>query len=768
MRNRGPRARLLLAAVAALPVGCDRDGDPDPSPPAAAVSLPSEPLTFTRHIAPIIFENCSRCHRPGEAGPFDLLTYEDVRKRASQIVMVTSDRFMPPWIPVPGYGSLAGERRLTETQIALLEHWVEQGAAEGDPADLPPRPQWPQGWQLGEPDLIVSMPEPFSLAPGDEDVFRNFVIPIPVEERRYVRAMEFRSDNPKVIHHADMRIDRTRGSRERDERDPEPGFEGMDAAGSAQFPDGTLLGWTPGKVASQGPEDLAWRLEKDSDLVLGLHLLPSGKPETVSATIGLFFTDEPPTRYPYSLRLGSMTIDIPAGERDYVIEDSYVLPVDVEVVGIYPHAHYLGHTMRGTATLPDGTTRPLIRIDDWDFNWQDQYWYTEPVFLPKGTTVSMRYSYDNSADNVRNPTHPPRRVIFGGRSSDEMGDLWLQVVPRTARDLEILKADFERKEVNVRIAGLLMKLESDPDDFESHHDLALMYLRLGDAANAVTHFEHAVRIEPGFGGGYYNLGLVRAAQQRHAEAITYFMKALEATPDLADAHNAWGNALIAQGRLDAAAAHYRQALQIDGQFALAHFNLGAIADARGNTDEAIACFRRAATLGPDSARIQSTLGRLLLEQGDVVDALPFLERAVYLRPDAIDDHVRLAQALISNGQADRAVPSLREAVRLAPDSVRLLNDLAWILATHPDDTVRDATQAVTLAERAARMTGRRDASVLDTLAAAYAGAGRFTEAVGTAQSAQQLAPHDPDLAAHLQAYLDGTPYLDASLTRRSD
>ena len=767
--RRARRAGVCAAAAVVLLTACDRTSEA-PSPGAVAevpVSLPSEPLTFSTHVAPIIFENCSYCHRPDAAGPFDLLCFDDVRKRKNQIVAVTGDRFMPPWIPVPGYGPLAGERRLTDQQIALLAAWVDQGAVEGDPADLPTLPEWPKGWQLGEPDLVVRMPEPYLLAPAGEDVFRNFVISIPVTERKYVRGIEFRPDNPRIIHHADIRIDRTRGSRELDERDPGPGFDGMDAATSAEFPDGTLLGWTPGKVASLGPEDLAWRLEWGSDLVLGLHLLPSGKPEAIQASIGLYFSDRPPKRYPFPIRLGSMSMDIPAGAADYAIEDRYVLPVDVDLVSVFPHAHYLGHTMHGKARLPDGTTRWLIRIDDWDFNWQDQYTYTEPIFLPKGTEMWMRYTYDNSAANVQNPNHPPQRVVYGGKSSDEMGDLWFQVVPRTAGDHEILTQDFGRKEVAVRIELLRTRLGLDPEDFASHNAIALLYLRLGRVGEGVRHFEEAVRLNPDFGGAYYNIGLVRAAQQRHQEAIRYYRRALDAKPDLADVQNAWGSALVALNRPDAAAAHYRSALEIAPEFAPAHYNLGAIAHAKGDVDAALESFRSAVRYDPDFAAAHSTLGTLLLARGAFDEAIVHLERVAYIKPDSADAQTRLAQALMTGGESARAVGPLREALRLRPESLRLINDLAWILAAHPDAEVRDAAEAIELAERAAARTDHRYANILDTLAAAYAAAGRFDEAVATAQRAVELAPGDESIRAHQRAYLDRRPYTDPALVRRN-
>ena len=282
--------------------------------------------------------------------------------------------------------------------------------------------------------MIVAPDEAYTLPAEGTDVFRIFVIRLPVDAPRYVRGVEFRPGNARVVHHANIRIDRTPTSRHLDEQDPAPGYDGL-MARTAEYPDGHFLGWTPGQIAPLLPKSLAWRLEPGTDLVVQLHMQPSGKPERVRPTLGLFFGGEPPVRTPAMLRLGSQGIDIPAGERDYTISDSYVLPVDVELLAVQPHAHYRARDIKGVATLPDGTEKGLIYISDWDFRWQHVYRFVTPLALPRGTSVTMRYSYDNSAENARNPQHPPQRAGWGQRSSDEMGDLWLQVLTRNDADL---------------------------------------------------------------------------------------------------------------------------------------------------------------------------------------------------------------------------------------------------------------------------------------------------------------------------------------------
>jgi tetratricopeptide (TPR) repeat protein/mono/diheme cytochrome c family protein len=400
--------------------------------------------TFSRDIAPLLYRECAACHRPGGAAPFSLIEYGEVRERASLIAAATAARRMPPWLPEPSVADFAGQRRLTDAEVATIQAWVAAGAPQGDPADLPPTPRFPNGWQLGTPDLVIAFPA-YRVPAGGGDIYRNLVVSVPVAEVRYVRAVELRPGSPGVVHHARLMVDTTSSSRALDAEDPEPGFDGMDLLSAADNPAGFFLGWTPGRNPSPEPLDLAWRLAPGTDLVLQLHLRPSGRPQEVQAEVGLYFASMPPARRPALIMLGSKEIDIPAGERNYEITDSYRLPADVDVLSLYPHAHYLATRMEAFARLPGGKTRWLLRIPQWDFNWQDQYRYREPVFLPRGSVITMRYVYDNSDRNPRNPSHPARRVRYGPNSTDEMADLVLQVLPRRGEDLEPMERELAWK-----------------------------------------------------------------------------------------------------------------------------------------------------------------------------------------------------------------------------------------------------------------------------------------------------------------------------------
>ncbi len=329
---------------------------------------------------------------------------------------------------------------MSDAEIATIRRWVAEGAVRGNPADLPPVPAWSDEWALAPPDLIVDVPA-YTVPAAGGDLYRNLVARVPVEEAHHVTSVEIRPGDPRIVHHARLMIDTTESSRRLDAVDVAPGFDGMDLESDAHNPDGFFLGWTPGKVPSAGPEGLAWRLVPGTDVVLQLHLRPSGRPATVRPRLGFHFGDKAPSRAPALIMLKSFDIDIPAGDSAYVVSDEYVLPVAVDVLSVYPHAHYLGKDLQGFATPPDGRTEWLIRIIDWDFNWQDEYRYATPVSLPAGTAVTMRYTYDNSSANPQNPNDPPRRVVYGSNSSDEMADLILQVLPRTAGDLETLTRD---------------------------------------------------------------------------------------------------------------------------------------------------------------------------------------------------------------------------------------------------------------------------------------------------------------------------------------
>ena len=326
---------------------------------------------------------------------------------------------------MPGHEKFVGERWLTDRQIELIRRWAKSGRAEGAAADLPPLPEFAEGWRLGEPDLVLTMTEPFTIPADGPDIFQHFVIPIDVPEDKLVSAFEFRPGNNRVVHHAINYLDSNGIARKMDAATPEPGYHSFGGPGFA--PSGSIGGWSVGNTPRPLPNEMGRYLKKGSDLVMEVHYHPSGKVETDQSSVGVYFVDKPieqsmsePGKIVRAIWMANYELDIPAGESDYHRSTTYTLPKDVTLVGIVPHMHLLGTTMTVTATLPDGTTKTLVKVVDWDFNWQDEYYYERPFVLPAGTRLDVEATYDNSAENPANPSSPPRRVTWGDETTDEM------------------------------------------------------------------------------------------------------------------------------------------------------------------------------------------------------------------------------------------------------------------------------------------------------------------------------------------------------------
>ncbi len=694
--------RAIATAVACLllvAVGCEGRHDAerassgaapvatvDPKTPPAA--LPAEPfpesyrdfpkrpagtLTFSRDIAPLIYRHCGECHRPRGAAPFSLLTYADVSKRNTEIATVTKMRFMPPWLPERGYGEFQGERGLTVEQVGLLQQWIFEGAPEGDPVDLPPMPEWPEGWELGPPDLIVRLPEAYELRADPPDVFRNFVAADLVEQDRYVRGYQFRPKNPQVVHHATVELDRTRGSRRLDAEDPGPGFLGMHAE-ATNPPDGHFVGWVPGRGPSLTPESMSWRLGRDTDLVLQLHMLPSGKRERVDPELGLYFADGPPSKVPLMIRLGSRSLDIPAGEPEYVSEETYTLPVDVHVHTIVPHAHYLGKDMKAFATLPDGTRRWLLWIRDWDFNWQDEYRYREPVLLPRGTVLAMRFTFDNSASNIRNPHNPPQRVKYGPSTYDEMGDLWLQVLPARPHEAEVLRSHYGLFELQRGVATARILVAQDPESPQNRDRLGNRLMNAGQIDEAIVAFRECVRLDPTYVHGLRNLGTALYNRGAHREALVHLEQVVQLDPGDVEGHLNLGYVLASTGQFDRGIEHLRRALELRPEDPKPRFHLARALELTGRAAEALEQYRLTAEAEPSWSPPLNAAAWLAATHPEVADpesAVRYAERSAELT--GYKDPVALEALSVAYASAARfrdAIQSAERALALLPPGDR--------------------------------------------------------------------------------------------------
>lgn len=405
----------------------------------------SASVTFNRDIAPIIYQNCSSCHRPGEATPFSLLSYHDVTRKAGTIAKVTRLRVMPPWKPAPSSYPFLDDRRLSDDQIALIQDWVRLGMPEGNSAEKPEPPKFDSGWALGKPDLIVEMPVAFHVPADGPDIYRNIAVHLDVPEDKWVAAVDIHPSARAVVHHVLYFADPNARAHLKPSPDGQPGYNGL-IPGSAMLP---LGGWAVGGRPHLYPGGLALRLPNDSDLVVQYHFHPTGKPESEKSQIAFYFASKAPSRTlariqmppAYSLFSG---LDIPAGDKDFVIRDSYTLPVAVDAVGMSAHAHYLATKVKMTATLPDGSVKTLLDIPDWDFAWQDRYFFQQFQFLPEGTRLDAEIHWDNSDDNPRNPSRPPVRVTWGEETKDEMGSVSLVAVPHRELDIIKLRADLKK------------------------------------------------------------------------------------------------------------------------------------------------------------------------------------------------------------------------------------------------------------------------------------------------------------------------------------
>lgn len=647
-----------------------------PAPPA---------VVYSRDVAPIIRAKCAGCHRPGGDAPFALTSYDEVRPRAATIRAVTRQRYMPPWKPVGPPRLFHGDRRLTDREIDTIAQWIDGGAPPGSPYTGPAAPA---PALIPPPDMELALPE-YTLRADGPDVFRNFVIAVPISAMRYVRGLRF-APHSAGVHHANIRVDPTSASAELDARDPAPGYEGL-VLRSADFPGGHFLGWTPGQLDPVLSDETAWRIDPGSSLVVQLHLRPTGRPERIAPVIGLYFGTRAPSRLPSMIRIGRQDLAIPAGDANLVVTDSFTLPVDAELRAVQPHAHYRARRLAARARLPNGSVRELIRIDDWDVHWQDRYAYADPFWLPAGTTITLEFAFDNSSANVRNPVTPPQDAGWGWRSVDEMADLWIQVMTRSDQDRQRLEAAARRKMLTEDAVGSEQVLAREPDHADLHNDVALIYMSLGEPTKALAHFATVTRLRPGSAQARYNEGVALEALGDDAGAAGRYRDALLRSPEYAAAHNNLGALLLRSGDVAQARTHLERAIADDPRNMEAHANLATVLIAAGEPDAAIGQIDAVATAAPARLRSLSPLIVFLAAHPDSskrrpMPALRLAEQLVRQGRDAsaLDT---LAVALAGTGDFQSAVQAATDALALlegdAADRAAIQERLATYRAGRP-------------------------------------------------------------------------------------
>ncbi|HUB00040.1 MAG TPA: tetratricopeptide repeat protein [Terracidiphilus sp.] len=646
--------------------------------PRRAAQAAEAPVTWSGQIAPIVYHNCTTCHHPGGGGPFSLITYQEAWRRGPQMVQVTQSRFMPPWLPAPGYGDFADTRRLTDEQVELIRKWVDAGMPEGDRTQAPPPPHYDATWQMGKPDLILTVERPYTLAASGTDVFRNFILPYPLAQSHFIRAMEILPTVPSIVHHCNVLIDRTASFRRLHPNDWKEGIPGMELevdAGNTFDPDSHFLFWKPDTPVLAERAGMPWRLDPGNDLILNMHLKPSGKPEIVSAQIGLYFTSEAATLHPMLLQLeDDRDLDIPPGDRDFVVQDELRLPVDVEVLGVYPHAHYLGRELEGWAILPGGEKKWLIRIPNWDIDRQSIYRYREPIYLPRGSVLHMHYVYDNSTDNVHNPNDPPIRVRAGNRSVDEMAHLWIQVLP-----VNVPKGSPDPRLV-LEQAWMEHRLSRNPADTIALYNLASAQAGLGQYSEAAAAYRKLLVAHPDDARTLNSLGAALENAGDLQGAGDCFEHAIALAPGACDARFNLAGLDLKRSQLSQAEEEFRAMLRQCPADAGGHSGLGVALSGEGNAAAAEAEFQRALELDPKNFSALYHLGRMAIEAGQPQRAADLLEAAVSQRPDDLDTRENLAMAFAQSGRPDDALAQLREAERLAPDNAELHALLSQVLA----------------------------------------------------------------------------------------
>lgn len=701
--------------------------------------------TWSHDVAPLIYNRCTTCHHPGGAGPFSLLTYQDARRWAPQILKVTQSHFMPPWLPEPGYGDFADVRRLSDDDTALLKRWITAGMPQGDIKSAPAPPKYDTVWQLGKPDLILKTAQPFTLRAEGTDVFSNLILPNPLKQTRYVRAMEILPSPARAVHHANVLIDRTASLRRSHPSDWQTGVPGMELlldAGNRFDPDSNFLFWKPDSPALVEPEGMPWRLEPGNDLILNIHLKPSGKPETVTAQVGLYFTDAPPVHQPMLLQLDADDkLNIPPGDSNFVVEDSLTLPVDVQALGVYPHAHYLGRDMQGWAILPNGEKKWLVWIKDWDINRQSVYRYRDPLLLPAGTVLHMKYTFDNSADNAHNPHSPPVRVTSGNRSEDEMSHLWLQVLPVNTPTNGI------DPRLPLEEAWMRNRLSKSPQDRVTIYNLAASLAGQNKFAEAATLYEQELKLDPSnartltaLGAALEGAGQADRAQERYRSAIAI------ATPTDSGGCDARFNLArlnVRRSEYAEAEKEFRALLSVCQEDAESRSGLGAALLGAGQTDEATTEFKRALELDAGDFTALYNLGDLAADAGDAPQAIKLLEAALRTWPGSPDAHEKLAAAYAQQGRLSDALTQLRAAVELSPNDAGIHSSLAQVL-----DAQGQSEEAFTEQKKALELNAK-DADGWNNLGAMLARGGQTAAARSAFEHALQLQPDHAQAKANL-------------------
>ncbi len=391
-------------------------------------------VTYAKEISRIVEGKCQQCHRVNDIAPFELTTYDDVVAWAADIKRVVSAGIMPPWKPVAGHGEFRDSFALSGQEKADLLAWIEDGTPMGDVAEMPEIKAPAGEWSLGEPDLTVKMTEAYT-PPRGKDTYRCFVLPTGLTADQYVSAVDVVPGNRQTVHHVILYLDSTGKAEELDAAEEGPGYSclggpGTPIVGNLSLADlgniasafsYTLGGWAPGTRAHLLPDGVGIPLSKKARIVMQVHYYTTVSREPDQTRVGIYFSKTKVDKPMFFLPVVQQRLNIPAGKADHVESTSFTIPLllDNHVVNVFPHMHLLGQEIKMEVTR-GGNSTPMILIDQWDFNWQGPYTYEKPLAIAAGSTVRLTCKYDNSTNNPRNPSNPPKRVTWGEGTEDEM------------------------------------------------------------------------------------------------------------------------------------------------------------------------------------------------------------------------------------------------------------------------------------------------------------------------------------------------------------
>ena len=390
------------------------------------VTLSAQDITFSEHIAPIVYNNCTSCHRPGEIGPQSFTNYEEVKNWGNMIAFTTETRYMPPWRPNRDFSTFVGEKGLADEEIQRIQDWVSSGAPQGDPNLEPPLPEFPTGSQLGTPDLVLNMTEAFHVAGDNQDKYYVFVLPTNEGVDREIAAVEFRPGNPKVVHHALLSYDTQGQAAALDAQTPEYGYPSFGDFGIDVFD--LFQSYTPGIQNVFYPKGIGKVLPANANVLIQIHYAPVAADENDQSHVNIFFKkpDDPIERLvnlgivaPFHLVTGVNSFFILANEVK-TFHGVYNISSDISLISVYPHCHLLGKDWLAYAITPDNDTIPIIQIEEWDFNWQGSYTFDRMKKIPAGSEMHVFTTYDNTSNNPYNPNNPPQFMTWGESTTDEM------------------------------------------------------------------------------------------------------------------------------------------------------------------------------------------------------------------------------------------------------------------------------------------------------------------------------------------------------------